>query len=399
MSALGIFLLKYPSLLRFDREVRNAPDSPEAHNFRSLFGVEKAPDDTTMRQTLDDVSTDHIRASFPAIFNVLKSSGVMNKFKFYQGSFLVAIDGTGCFSSKSVHCANCCTKKHKDGSVTYHHQMLSAAIVHPTQHQVVPLTPEPIQMQDGSSKNDCERNAAKRLLEILAKEYPGIRLTITEDALSANQPHIQEIKRHGMHFILGIKPGDHKRFFGRIRDEILAGATNRFKVERNGVTKEYIFINGIKLKEEESSITVNFLACRETSKSGTVKEFSWVTDFDITEDNAEIIESGGRARWRFETEVFNTVKNQGYEFEHNFGHGNKNLSTNLAFLLMLAFLIDQASELCCEAYQRARKKTVVKYSLWERMRSIFQTFRVDSWVDVFDLISGRMKVSYTFDTT
>jgi hypothetical protein len=29
--------------------------------------------------------------------------------------------------------------------------------------------------------------------------------------------------------------------------------------------------------------------------------------------------SGGRARWKIENETFNTLKNQGYQFEHNFG--------------------------------------------------------------------------------
>ena len=49
----------------------------------------------------------------------------------------------------------------------------------------------------------------------------------------------------------------------------------------------------------------------------------------------------GRARWRIENETFNSLKNQGYEFEHNFGHGEKNLATVFAALMMLAFAIDQ----------------------------------------------------------
>ena len=56
----------------------------------------------------------------------------------------------------------------------------------------------------------------------------------------------------------------------------------------------------------------------------------------------------GRARWKIENETFNTLKNQGYCFEHNFGHGEKNLSTVFAFLMMLAFLIDQIQQRCCK---------------------------------------------------
>ncbi len=64
----------------------------------------------------------------------------------------------------------------------------------------------------------------------------------------------------------------------------------------------------------------------------------------------------GRARWRIENETFNTLKNQGYHFEHNYGHGNENLCSVMTMLMMLAFLIDQVQQLCCKVYQDARKK-------------------------------------------
>ena len=41
---------------------------------------------------------------------------------------------------------------------------LGAVVVHPEQREVFPLAPEPIVKGDGATKNDCERNAAKRLL-------------------------------------------------------------------------------------------------------------------------------------------------------------------------------------------------------------------------------------------
>ena len=56
---------------------------------------------------------------------------------------------------------------------------------------------------------------------------------------------------------------------------------------------------------------------------------------------------GGRARWKIENETFNTLKNLGYNFEHNYGHGKKYLSTVFGLLMMLAFLLDQIQELCC----------------------------------------------------
>ena len=75
------------------------------------------------------------------------------------------MDGTGYFSSSKVHCDHCCRKRHRDGRITYYHQLLGAVLVHPRQREVFPLAPEPILKGDGARKNDCERNAAKRLLK------------------------------------------------------------------------------------------------------------------------------------------------------------------------------------------------------------------------------------------
>ena len=83
----------------------------------------------------------------------------------------------------------------KTGEVTYYHQMLGAAIVHPNLKAVIPLAPEPIIKQDGETKNDCERNAAKRFFEKLRKDHPHLQLIVTEDSLSSNAPHVRELEK------------------------------------------------------------------------------------------------------------------------------------------------------------------------------------------------------------
>ncbi|SMC89488.1 hypothetical protein SAMN02746065_1146 [Desulfocicer vacuolatum DSM 3385] len=57
----------------------------------------------------------------------------------------------------------------KTGTVTYYQQMLGGSIVHPDFKEVIPLNPGMIIKQDGETKNDCERNAAKRFLKNYVK--------------------------------------------------------------------------------------------------------------------------------------------------------------------------------------------------------------------------------------
>jgi hypothetical protein len=72
-------------------------------------------------------------------------------------------------------------------------------------------------------------------------------------------------------------------------------------------------------------------------------------------ENVYEIMRAARSRWKIENETFNTLKNQGYHFEHNSGHGYENLCSVMTMLMMLAFLIDQVQQLCCKVYQKARQ--------------------------------------------
>ena len=169
MSGLAIFCFKLPSLLQF--ETKKAAEPFIRRNLRTLYKVDKAPSDTCLRERLDRLSPNCLRRSFKAIFAQLQRGKVLERYRYLNGRYIVSIDGTGQFSSKKVHCKNCCEKTHrKSGEVTYYHQMVGASVVHPDQKVVIPLAPEPILKGDGATKNDCERNASKRLLKDLRRK-------------------------------------------------------------------------------------------------------------------------------------------------------------------------------------------------------------------------------------
>jgi len=87
----------------------------------------------------------------------------------------------------------------------------------------------------------------------------------------------------------------------------------------------------------------------------------------------------GRCRWKIENEVFNTLKNQGYHIEHNYGHGEKHLSFNFFLLNLLAFFMHQIFELTDSLYIAVRKKCGSKQAMWEKLRSALALLIFDSW--------------------
>ena len=381
MSALAMFSLKSESLLAFD-ESRN--DEVVNHNLKTLYGIEQAPSDTYMRQVLDEIDPANIRECFTSIFEAIQRGKLLEQYQFL-GGYLLLTDGTGCFNSNTISCDNCCEKKHRDGTTTYYHQALAAVIAHPNNSQVIPLCPELINKQDGAEKNDCEQRALQRLLAGLKKEHPRLKLTIGSDGLSANAPAINEIQSYGYHYIINATPGGNKSLFEWVTGLDLMQVT--ISVGKN--TYVFRYMNNVPLNETKNAPNVNFLECKAIETKGrkvTEKTFTWVTDHEITNDNVYMIMKGGRARWKIENETFNTLKNQGYQFEHNFGHGNKYLTSVFIHLMMLAFLIDQVQEAACGLFNAALQKRVSRRALWERMRCYFYICFVDSWEELFTAI-------------
>src|SRR6266852_9541605 len=194
MSAFAMFSLKAPSLLAFDKERAEG-------NLATIYGIERVPCDTHMRERLDPVSPASLRPSFTSVFRQLQRGKVLEEMMFLDGYYLLALDGTGYFSSPTIHCASCLHKVHRNGAITYAHQMLGAALIHPDFREVIPLMPEPIIKQDGTAKNDCERHAAKRFIAKLRQDHPHRKFIITADSLSSHAPHIETLHDHGLHYI------------------------------------------------------------------------------------------------------------------------------------------------------------------------------------------------------
>ena len=144
----------------------------------------------------------------------------------------------------------------------------------------------------------------------------------------------------------------------------------------------------MRLNESNPDLLVNFLQYDEYGPDGRQRRhFTWITDFRIHRQNARTLVRGGRARWKIENETFNTLKNQGYHYEHNFGHGNENLSVVFAMLMMLAFLVDQTQQLCCPLFRAAWARAGSKRMLWERLRSHFQHFVFQSMQHLYEVMA------------
>jgi hypothetical protein len=394
MSAFAMFSLKDPSLLAFE-ERRKSMDS----NLQSVFGLENVPSDTRMRELLDPIDPGLLRSAYKKILAHIQRGKMLENMTFLDGHYLLSGDGTGFFHSKKLSNGRTLEKISSKGEKSFQQMFYGAALVHPDRREVIPFPPEFIVKQDGATKNDCEREASKRFLAGFRREHPHLPIIMIEDGLASNAPHIKELKKHKVPFILGAKETDHEYLFEKAVEAEDAGtATNIYMDDPQNpkVRHNFFFVNDLPLNKSNKDLRVNLLEYweialdehgNETTRKRGKGHFSWVTDISISGDNVYDIMRGGRARWKIENETFNTLKNQGYHLEHNYGLGKENLSLVFVALMMLAFLLDQTLMLCCGLYKAARAKSTSNGRFFEKVRSVFYLLEVETFNEVFEVLA------------
>mgnify|MGYP001592919334 CR=1 FL=1 len=375
MAAFAMFSLKDSSMLDFDRRRVKQPT-----NLKTVYKLTTIPCDTQMRTILDPVPPEELRPSHNDVLSSLQRGKAFEKMSYLEEGYLMPMDGTGYFSSEKLFSDQCLQKTSSDGTVTYYLQMLGAAIVHPERKEVIPLIPEIISWQDGATKNDCEMNASKRFLAQLHQEHPHLNIVATHDAISPNGPYIRFVTELGYRFIFNVKDSDHTHLFAQFDAAVARGDAGELILQDPQVPERFHYFhwaNGLPINASHKDVLVNLLEYYEVTGDERVR-FSWVTDIPITKTNVYRIMRGGRARWKIENETFNTLKNQGYHLEHNFGLGKQYLSMVFVKIMMLAFLVDQAQQLCCTLFQAVLKKAGCRKALWQEMRALFYCFKLTS---------------------
>jgi hypothetical protein len=390
MSAFAMMFFQDPSLLEFQRRIQ---DRNQFSNLSNVFQVHSVPKDTQMRQILDEIPTELLYPIFSDWLQRLQRGKHLEPYRFLSHYYLVPMDGSQYFSSDTIHCDGCLKAKSKKGTIRYYHQILQAVIVNPNMRQVLPLAPEPIQNTDGSKKQDCEINAGKRMVAKIRKRHPKLPMIIVGDGLYSKQPFIDALNKARMSYILVAKPDDHKVLFEWVNELHALGDGGSLEfTDKKGRLHRYRWLNGVPLNGTPDADNVNFFQYELIPKDKITYRNSWVTDIAVDEHNVVELVKGGRARWKIENETFNTLKNQGYHIEHNYGHGSKHLSMNFFVLNLLAFYMHQIFELTDRLYQHCRLKTSSRKAFFSLLRYTFQILLFRNWQHFLNFIHAPPEV-------
>ena len=381
LSAFSVFFMQSPSFLEYQRSLEQTRGE---NNARTLFGTHDIPSDNQIRNLLDATPASALEPMYAYLFNALAQAGVVDAHRSIGHTLLLALDGTAYFSSPTIHCEHCSTRRHANGKVTYVHAAVSPVLVKPGSDQVIALVPEFIRPQDGAQKQDCELTAAKRWLDAHGAYYSRLKTTVLGDDLYCHEPFCRALQSLGLGFILVCKPTSHTTVYEWVADLERRGAVHtlvrtRWTGKRHE-TDTYRFAQTIPLCDTDTALTVNWCELTTTDTHGNVLyRNAFATTCALDADTVVEVVAAGRSRWKIENENNNILKTKGYHFEHNYGHGQQHLASLLASLIILAFLTHTVLEWMDDRYRLLRHKLPSRQRLFNDIRTLTTYLCFDSW--------------------
>ena len=380
LSAFAMFFMQSASFLSFQRKLEKGQGRS---NCQSLFGIEKIPSDNYIRDMLDGADPALLAPCFHRAEQLLLEPAMREAFGRLGDRTLIALDGTEYFCSQKIACPHCQTRKRSNGKVESYHSLLCATVVAPGHSKVVPLAPEFIVKQDGAEKQDCERNAVKRWLDQHAARlkplrpviWPtisspvrawssGFRPTATISASPARRPRTRRSTTSSM--------GPNSRVM-----KSKCAKASCAKPIATGSSRRFLCATA-----RTPCGSIGSASTSSNAKGEITYRTAFVTSLPVAKSNAAEIAVCGRARWKIENEGFNVLKNNGYELEHNFGHGESYLAMTLAALNLLAFAWHTVLDLLAPPWQKAREAAEKRMSFFAYLATLTSLAIFPAWSDL-----------------
>lgn len=330
---LFVLIMKNVSgIISMNKMTRDFNKNEVIDNIAEVLGyesLEEIPHYDTINDFLKKLEVSDLEKIRDYMIRELFKKRALEKYRLLDKYWCIAIDGSQLFSFKEKHCEHCLKKEHKNKDtgeverITYYHTVLEAKLI--LGDMVFSILTEFIENESESvSKQDCEINAAKRLMKKLKYKFRKLNICIIGDILYSCDSIYELCDEYKWKFIFRFKEGRAKTLWREI--QTLKGIENSeissksiYKNEEiiqcltyiNEVSYKNRFINAVDFTE------IIYKKSKDSSlNEKTSKNFVFVTNIKFTKRNAFKIVAAGRSRWKIENEGFNNQKNIRYDIEH-----------------------------------------------------------------------------------
>jgi len=298
-----------------------------------------------------------------------------------QGDFIAAVDGTGYLSFSHPHCAQCLTQKHSSGEISYLHPVLETKLLTAT-GLAISLASEFIENPPGRTptdyqeqKQDCELHAFDRLADTLKTDFPQLRLCLTADSLYGCGRFFAVCQKQRWHFVVTFKEGRTPSLWQEFQARLGMCPDQKLTTTLPDKTRRvYRWVEALPYTDSEKRTwTLGAIQCEETSPTGAITIFAWLTNLAVHRDSViAIADQVGRLRTKIENEGFNVQKNSGLNLEHVFSQNWDHAKADY-YLLQIGHLLLQLlhhNSLHLALAKQYGQKTV--RTLWGALKKIPQ---------------------------
>jgi len=256
------------------------------------LNLREFPHGDTINNVLKNTDHLHIENVKQQCVRRLIRMRMLEKFRLLDKYYLVAIDGSGLFSTNKRHCECCLVKRSKETGeiLKYHHYIVDSKLVTASGFVASLVTEFLENIDPEASKQDCEQNAVKRIAPSLKKAFPRTPFCILLDGLHANGSVFRLCEDNNWKYLIILKDN-------------LPSVANEFKTlhelscenkviirHPDGSREEHRWVNDIEYKQAETSKTrsfcVNVLQSTFYNAKGKKSFWRWVTNIRINKNNA-----------------------------------------------------------------------------------------------------------------
>lgn len=269
-----------------------------------------------------------------------------------------------------------------------------------------PLKAEQVktELNDEQLKQECELEAVKRLLPLLRKKFPRMKILFLGDALYSNRPMWRLLSQENIEGICVLKGNltkvtnkcdelaqlEHYKKYCSKTEKVFLG-------KGNGVLrKETHWFNQVDAGE---GVLVNVLRYKEAlvKEDGSVEmkyQGSWISTKKITGSNCFPIMLTARKRWNHE-DMHNTFRNRDFDIEHDMVRSRPNAQMAwkiLTFIALFSCTLFEKTQIA----QKVRKKRPLKHFV----RDLFYQLIHISWIQINNcpwLSKPKVQFRYLFN--
>jgi hypothetical protein len=397
MAAIVLFILECQSRNAFNSKTR---EEKFRKNYHQFFGLALPHMDAIndLFKTLDHTGMEEIRCR---LISALIQKRVFHKFRFFHHHSHIAIDGTGTYNwgqnppeDIGKHALK---KESKNGKVTYHTQLMEAALICKN-GMTVPLMTEWIANESPEyDKQDCESKAFKRMAVRLKNYFPRLNICILADGLYSNVSIMNICRDYGWEFITVFKDGNLPSVWAEVESllPLSGGASSCIQYGCNSthrIKRTFRWINSLDYQKH----SIQWIECiqemthRITREISHTNRFVFLTSMDVDKNNIAGILLAGRARWLIE-DHFNTQKNRGGSLHHKYSRNNFNAMKNWHNIRQIAYLIKELVKHSIEVQELAKNKKLTWRELWEIINGYLYFCSVEQVMDSFEKWSKKTR--------